>query len=190
MTETTAATPKPNRRKWLWLSIFLVLVVLAALPFVVGTFLPDTYTGEVRLTVNRPPADVWKRLTDFQKYPLSGAMCKAAEPLPDEQEQPAWTEDINESILTITTQELSEGKRLKRHLRDSVVPMTADWEIEITPIEGGSRVVARHTTVIRHGTWHTPLFRILVGSMGGATEGMKDYLKRVADGTGGEVKLE
>ena len=71
----------------------LVLGVLAALivvPMVVGFLLPQKYEARVRMTVKRPPADVWAEVSDYHKHPLTGSQMKKVEALPDRNGLPAW----------------------------------------------------------------------------------------------------
>jgi len=59
-----------------------------------------------------------------------------------------------------------------REMTDSVVPMTARSEYEIAPRAGGCRVTATHTIQLRDGTWHVPIFRVLLTLFGGTKSGL------------------
>ena len=73
---------------------------------------------------------------------------------------------------------------VKRVMTDSIVPLTVTWEIHVEPTPtGGSRISATGENVIRSGTWHVPIFRVIM-RLGGAEKGLRDYWSSVAQTLG------
>lgn len=168
---------------WLWIALGglagLVVVVV-----VVGLCLPEVYRAKGRLDVELPPEAVWELVADFERHPLSATMARGVERLPDEAAGPAWREDIGSSTITVRTVEAVPHERLVRQMTDSVVPMTATWSFAIEPRGAGSRVWIDNETVIRRGTWHVPIFRVIMTVTRGAERGVEAYLKQL----GGELE--
>ncbi|MHC5024633.1 MAG: SRPBCC family protein [Planctomycetota bacterium] len=171
--------------------LFIVggLLALAAVILVVGSLLPATYRGQATMTVPSPPQLVWAELENFEKHPISGRMTRAVQRLPDHEGLACWTEDLGSSIVTVRTLESEPGTRLVRQMSDSVVPMRARSEIRLEPVESGCRVTGEQTIHVRHGTWHVPLFRIILTVSGGAKRAVRDYVRRIAGALGHAPKI-
>jgi uncharacterized protein YndB with AHSA1/START domain len=169
-----------GRKAMAWLiGIGGVLVLAAAVPWIVGRFMSPEYGGEVERTVGAPPAAVFAALSDYAALPHAGAMCKKVAALPDGGDLPAWTEDLGQSVVTVRTLEAEAPRRIVREMSDSVVPMKARWELDLVPDGAGTRVVLRHRGRIDDGSWHVPYFRFLVKALGMADRGARQYLEAV-----------
>lgn len=165
------------------IGLYIGLGVVVGIPMmmlIVGLFLPERFEARVAVTLDRGAQDVWAALMDYQANPVSGKMRKKSEPLPDVNGLSAWKEDIGSSQITVTTEDATPATRLRRTLRDSVVPMTAETEITLESTPAGCRATATSVIIIRAGTWHVPFFRVMVGLFGGAKMGLKDFWKRLA----------
>ena len=168
-------------RPVVWMRIgLLVLVGLALLPFLVGFFLPEEFTARIQFNISKTPEEVWAAISEYEKHPVTGAMKKRVTRLPDAGGLPVWVEDMGSSQITVWVTEQTPPTHQKRHLKDSVVPMTADWTFQIEKVEGGSRVTATNHTLIRSGTWHVPVFRFIMTLTKGAEVGLRDYWSGVA----------
>src|SRR5262245_52787899 len=135
---------------WLWI-VLGVLLALVLIPFLVGLFLPERYEARVRLSLARPADDVWQALCDHRAHPLAGKMCRKVEELPGGP-LPAWTEDLGQTKVTVQTLEATRPTRMVCTMADSVVPMTARWELGLTPSGEGCVVSAFSEVVVRRGT--------------------------------------
>jgi hypothetical protein len=166
---------------WTWILFAGVggLVALVLIVPLVGARLPDTYRAAGTVTLERTPTELWDELVDFAAHPRAGKMARGVELLPDVDGRPSWLEDLGQSQVTWTVVEWDAPRRLVCEARDSVVPMTARWETDIEDLGGSSRLVLRNVTVIRPGTWHVPVFRVIMTLTGGARRGMTDYLRTV-----------
>jgi len=157
---------------------------LIAIVFVVGFFLPETYTAQVQFNIARPPEEVWAAVADYQKNPLGGAMRKGTQPLPNVNGLPAWTEDLGDTRLRIETREATPPNFVRRYVKDEMVSMDGHWEIRIEPAGGGSRVTASNEIHVRTGTWHAPIFRVMLSMVNGARRGLEEYSTHLAAGFG------
>lgn len=152
--------------------------------FVIGFFLPETYRAQVQFNIARPPEEVWAAVADYQKHPMGGAMRKGTQPLPDINGLPAWTEDLGDTRLRIETREAQPPNFVRRYVKDEVVSMDGFWEIRIEGAGGGSRVTASNEIHVRTGTWHAPIFRVMMSMINGGRRGLEEYSTHLAAGFG------
>lgn len=168
----------------MWIGIGLGgLVGLVVFVVIVGLCLPESYRAKGRLDVGLPPEAVWKLISDFEAHPISANMARSVEALPDVDGLPSWNEDIGSTVITVTTVEEVAPQRLVRRMTDRIVPMTATWSFRIEPLDSGSRIWVENQTEIRRGTWHVPIFRLMMTMTRGAEKGVEAYLKQL----GGEL---
>lgn len=188
----TTDQPVPMRRRvWRWLGI----VLGAGLGFflalmVIGSFLPEQYEARAQMDLKASPEQVWEALSDYRKHPVTASMSRAVQPLPDEDGLPAWVEDIGSSKITVRTLESRPPTYLQRQFADAAVPMVAVSEVRIEPLEAGCRVTATTQATIRHGTWHVPIFRIMLSITGGLNQGLRDHLAEIARSLGESAHFE
>lgn len=155
------------------------LAALALIAFVVGGRLPSTYTARGSMRLALEPQALWDALADVEAHPRGAAMTRAVERLPDVDGRPSWAEDLGQTTVTWTAVEWEPPRRMVCEARDSVVPMTARWEFELVPLDGATSLRVASEVVIADGTWHVPLFRVMMNLTNGARRGLTDFLKRV-----------
>lgn len=178
-----------TRTMWIWISLGS-LVALVSFVLLVGLLLPDTYRARGSVLLAAPPDAVWAELLDAERHPHAGRMARSVERLPDEGGRAVWIEDIGESRVRVVTVEAVENERLVRELADGVVPMTARWTVELSAAQGGTRLVLENRTVIRRGTWHVPLFRVLMTLTRGAEKGVAEWVDGIEPGAGKRIDWE
>jgi hypothetical protein len=162
----TAAGPKPKakRRRGCLVLLSIVLLLLVLLVgglFVTGSMLDEQVKSSVTMEFPHAREVVWSAIQDYETHPVSAAMRQETIPLPDEPDAPAWQEDIGSTVITVRTIESDEPNRLVRRFEDSVVPMTADVVYVLSQTDDGTSITMNMTTIIRDGTWHVPLFRVM-----------------------------
>ena len=163
-----------------WLGIALAVLALAALvPYVVGMLLRDDYEGRLDLILPVPPERVWEELEAFHRHPVTGSMARAVQPVEDD--PPAWIEDLGNTRVRVATVRREPPRRLEREMTDEVVPMVAHWTFELEPDdEGGTRILARNRTVVRSGSWRSPIFRLILRSTGACEKVLREYFRSIA----------
>jgi hypothetical protein len=156
---------KPKKRRW-WLIVLGTVATLVVLvvggAFAIGSMIGEEFTSTVSMSFDHPPQAVWDAIADYERNPVSATMRIKTTPLPDVESGPSWEEDIGSSVLTITTLESDEPNRVVRFFKDGIVPMTSRVEYVIVPEPDGSKVTMSGLTVISDGTWHVPLFRLML----------------------------
>ena len=164
----------------MWILIMLGCVLgLVALVFLVGSLLPERYGARGYVDVDESAEELWPKLLDHRAHPMAAKMAKGVEDLPDENGLPVWLESLGPSKIRVHTVESVSPSRLVREMADTVVPMTARAVIELEHRDGGCRIRMSNDTVIKRGTWHVPVFRVMLVLCSGLRGGIKAYLAQI-----------
>lgn len=163
---------------WVFVGLGL-LVVLVAVPMVVGRFLPEDYHARVVAEFDAEPERVWAALLDHHATPITGSRHRSTTDLEPVNGLPAWEEHLGPSTIVVRTTEAVEGVRLARTYADSVVPMTAETVLTLERDGDATRVVADTHITVRDGTWHVPVFRFMLTVASGARRGLREYLSGI-----------
>ncbi|MEM7336867.1 MAG: hypothetical protein AAF490_32640, partial [Chloroflexota bacterium] len=144
--------------------------------------LPKPYHNVGNLVLRQNPDVVWNAIVDMEAMPVSGSSQHSVQLLSEEDEPPMWLIDMGSSQLTVQTIAADKPHKLVRVIADSVVPMTARFEYALTPMGTGTDLTIREEGFIDNGTWHVPIFRIMVRVMRGA--GVRLYCQQLANHLG------
>ena len=161
--------------------ILVGLVGLFVLISILGRILPGDFAATVETTLPHAPQAVWDAIADFKRHPLAGGMARGVEvEEPDEGTNgPQWVEDIGSSNVRIRTKSADAPTALVRTMEDLVVPMTATWTYTLTPDGEGTRLKLESKTRVDLGTWHAPIFRVLIRLFNGVEKGVRHYVARL-----------
>ena len=158
----------------------LALLVVAVV--VVGLLMPERYAGRSQVVYARTAEEVWGALLDYDRHPMTGKMKKRVEARPAEKSLPVWTEDMGRGeLVTVKTLEAERPGHMVREMTSGTVPMTSRWEYTLEPAGEGCRLTIDGETSIRRGTWHVPLFRVMMVLGGGVKKGLDIQMDMVAD---------
>ncbi len=167
------------KRMVLW--VLIGVVVLVASVFVIGSFMPVRYEGATVVAFDRDVQAVWDALQDVRAHPMTGRMMKSIEDLPAAPTGPVWTEDMGHGeVITVTTEVSEAPRRMVRHMTSGATAMESRWEYALEPAGDGCRVTLSGVTDIAKGTWHTPVFRVMMAIGGGVKKGLDIQLAMVA----------
>ena len=167
----------------------IIIVALIALPVTVGFFMPVRYEGRAAVEFDRSVQQVWDALQDVEAHPMTGAMMKSVENLPDDEGRPAWKEDMGRGeVITVTTTAYEPPHRMIREMSSASVNMFSLWGYALEPAGQGCRVTLSGVTDIERGTWHTPIFRLMMVVGGGVKKGLDIQLDMVASTLGTEAR--
>ncbi len=164
------------------------LALLLVMALIIGRFLPERYFSEVSHSSGRAPEEVWPLLHDPKSVCYGGKQARSVTLLSEEGEPVRWREDLGPSKFTAAILESSPHYRVLVEGEDSVVPMQMRREFHIEPEGSGALVTIKQNIVVTSGTWHVPIFRIMM-SLGAATAGVKDYMRRLANALGEKPEL-
>lgn len=149
------------------------LAILIAFIVLIGMLLPERYEGRSQVTLAKPPEEVWEALLDYQRHPMTGKMSKGIADESEENGLPIWVEDMGHGErIQVRTIAAEAPNRLVREMASEAVPMTSRWQYELEPIAAGTRLTMDGETTIRRGTWHVPIFRVMMKVNGGVKKGL------------------
>jgi hypothetical protein len=167
----------------------IIIVALVAVPVVVGFLMPVRYVGSTVVDYDRGVQLVWDALQDVTAHPMTGKMMKSVEILPANEGRPAWLEDMGRGeVITVRSTAYEAPHRMIREMTSANVNMTSRWEYRLESTGDGCRVTLSGTTDIQKGTWHTPIFRLMMVVGGGVKKGLDTQLDMVASTLGTEVR--
>ncbi len=158
------------------LRILVIIVVLVAIVFAVGSILPEHTTHTRTITLKQPPEKVFAALADVAKMPQWNRNMETVEILPptDGKETTRQTFNGGMSMTVVTTESLPPA-HLVREIGDSHGSYTGSWSYGITPIpDGGSQVALTEQSNVRN-----PFIRIMV-KIFGPTKYMDEHLQDLA----------
>ena len=92
--------------------------------------------------------------------------------------------------ITVTTTDADRPRRLVREMRSAAIPMTSRWEYSFEPDGKGCRLTLDGETIIRRGTWHVPLFRVMMAVGGGVKKGLDIQMDMVARTLGVDARRD
>jgi hypothetical protein len=161
--------------------VLIIIAGLVALVVIIGLLMPVRYEGKTVVELDRSTQQVWEALQDVEAHPMTGKMMKSVETLPPDEGRPSWKEDMGRGeVVTVTTSAYDPPHRMIREMSSATVNMTSRWEYALEPVGEGCRVTLSGVTDIQKGTWHTPLFRIMMVVGGGVKKGLDTQLDMVA----------
>jgi len=165
-----------------------VLLALLAIPYVVGLVLRDEYDGLVHVVLPLPLERVWAEMHDYARHPVSGWMARSilpAEEGPDGAPAGlAWTEDLGNTRIHVRTVDEEPLRRWELVMKDAVVPMTSHWVFEFEAHPEGTLVRALNRTVVRSGSWRSPVFRLVLARSGATEKVLREYFRMIAASLG------
>ncbi len=162
---------------WILLAIASIIVIT----LVVGTFMPVRYWGETVVEFDAGVQQVWDALQDANAHPMTGRMMKSVESLPAVDGMPTWTEGMRRGeIITVKTTVFETPRRMIREMSQDGVNMSSTWEYTLEPTQKGCKVTLSGVTDIEKGTWHTPVFRVMMQLGGGVKKGLDIQLGMVS----------
>ena len=165
------------------------LVLFVAAVVVIGLLMPERYEGSSQVVYAKTAEDIWDALLDYNKHPMTGKMMKSIQEQPAENNLPVWIEDMgNKELITVKTVEAERPRHMVRRMTSKAVPMTSRWEYTLEPVGEGCRLTIDGETYIRGGTWHVPIFRVMMVLSGGVKKGLDIQMDMVADTLGVEAK--
>jgi len=160
------------------------LAAVLALMTVAGAMMPRTFVATRTATYAKPPAEVWKVITDFAATPTWRPGVKKAERGPDLTGKPVWNETFrNDMRLSLVTEESVASRRLVRRIFGEGLPFTGRWIFALsTAAGGGTRIV-----LTEEGDVPNPFFRFVSQVVMGHDRHLDTYLTDLGKHFGAEV---
>ena len=167
----------------LWIALYIVggLIGLVLLMAVIGLFLPRDHVAARRVTLAKPPADVWRALVDIDAQPQWRRGLKRIERLDGNQ----FREHTSQGTITYAIDETREPERRVTRIADDKLPFGGRWIYELAPSNGGTRL-----TITEDGFIKNPVFRFLSKTVFSTTSTIEGFLRDLGTHLGSPVTPE
>ncbi len=77
-----------------------------------------------------------------------------------------------------------------REMASGTVPMTSRWKYTLEPAGEGCKLTIDGETYIRSGTWHVPIFRVMMCLGGGVKKGLDIQMDMIAGTLGVDARRD
>lgn len=149
-----------------------VLATVVVVVFGVGAALPAGHTAAASSALSAPPAEVWRLITEVERFPEWRPDISAVRRLPDVDGRPVWREESGTGPLTLAVEEWDPPRRLVARIADEGLPFGGRWIYEIEPEGEGARL-----TITEEGEVYNPLFRFMARFVFGHDGTIRSYLE-------------
>lgn len=144
------------------LIIVLSLAALIGIIALIGLSLPRTHRAASRITLQKPPTEVWAVVRDLGALQGTWSELKSSRRLPDEAGREVWEQNAGGFPLRLIVEQSNPPTRLVTRI--DAAPDAAfggTWTYELEPAGAGTRL-----TVTEAGYVSNPIFRVMMKVMG------------------------
>jgi uncharacterized protein YndB with AHSA1/START domain len=154
-----------------------VLVGLAIVVAIIGSFLPKDHEVTRTLETRKSPELVWEAISDFESQPDWWHDLKDVSRMPDQNGNDVWKETTQDGMsITLETVAAEPPVRLVRRIADEDLPFSGEWEYHITPTASGSSL-----TITERGSVSNPIFRFVNRVFMDQAATIEGFLRALAD---------
>jgi uncharacterized protein YndB with AHSA1/START domain len=157
--------------KWALIAVG-ILVLLVVIVAGVGYTLPVAHTARRSAALRAAPAAVWTAITDVTAYPVWRGDVESVEVLAPVNGRQSWREKGKNGTITYATERVDPPTRLVTRIADTDLPFGGEWEYELAPDGGGTRIV-----ITERGEVYNPIFRFVSRFVMGHTSTIDAYLR-------------
>ena len=158
------------------------LVGLLALVFVCGMMIPATHVASRSILLSKPQDEVWLVLSDFSKYSTWAPAVSGTKRLPDQDGHPVWSLE-GKWAMPLALDVVETPRQLVTRIADPKLPFGGTWTWDLSPENGGTRIV-----VTERGEIRSPIFRLLSRFIFGYNATIDAYLEALAKHFGEAAK--
>ncbi|BCX89391.1 hypothetical protein MIN45_P1763 [Methylomarinovum tepidoasis] len=171
----------------LLLALFLSLALLLALAFIIGSRLPRTHVAASRVRLHTNPEEIWRILTDFERYPEWRLGLQRVEVTTGEDGLPRWTEICSTHVrVPFRVVSMKPPFRLETRIDLPQLPLSGHWIYELAANADGTTTV----TITEIGRIYHPLFRFLACCLIAYHGAMDVFLTELALRLGQPARIE
>jgi uncharacterized protein YndB with AHSA1/START domain len=158
---------------WKWIGIVIAVIVgILLLVMLVGWLLPAEHTATRRAEYQRPPEEVWRVITDIERFTAWRSGLESVRRLPDRDGRPAWVEKSSFGEMPLEVVEWDPPRRMIGWIADPDLPFGGTWTYELTPTEAGGTELR----ITERGRVNNPFFRFMARFIFGYATTIEQYL--------------
>lgn len=165
--------------------ILIGLAVLAGVLFAIGLSLPKNHRAESRLTLEKPPAEVWTVIRNPAALVGTWSDLKNSRQVQGAGGREVWEQDAGGMQMRLIIESSDPPRRLVTRIdADEKAAFGGTWTYTLAPAGNGTTL-----SIIEDGYVNNPLFRVMMALMG-KHRTIDGYLKALADKLDEPVKPE
>jgi uncharacterized protein YndB with AHSA1/START domain len=157
--------------RWLLRSVLLVILLVAGV-YGVGSALPVEHVAARSAPLGAPPQQVYDTIADVGNYSQWWPQISRVELLPSEGGQIRFRQHTGAGPITMQVEEASPPSRFVTRIADPDQPFGGTWTFEIVPDRGTKSVLS----ITERGEVYNPFFRFMARFVFGYTQTMDDCL--------------
>jgi hypothetical protein len=165
---------------WILIAAGCVAGLVVAM-VVVGLALPRDHVAARRATLARPPAEVWRALTDLDAYPRWRRGVTAVERLSPTE----FRERSSHGVIRFEVVEDRPDELRIARIADPGLPFGGRWIYELAPSDGATRL-----TITEDGFITNPVFRFLSRTVFSTASTLENFLVDLGAHLGTPVAVE
>ncbi len=173
----------------MWIVLGVVLLIFA-IPYVVGLFLPNHYEATVKITLTRDAPSIWARIINHEEHPLSGGAAPKFVTLVDPEQHPAWIEEVPGSSMEVRTVESKAPTHMVLATKNSQFAVITRWQIDLDSEGDQTTVQIEYELTIESSSWNTPFYRFVRSVVGADKQAPTLYLQSIATALGSSAVVE
>jgi hypothetical protein len=151
--------------KWL-LIIVIAIVVLVALMYLIGYFMPVKHVARHSVVLNTTPEELWKILHDQAQYSKWRSDLKKV----DVKDERHWTEISSNGKLDFESEIVRPNELFHSHIMNKDLPFGGSWTYELRSNGKGTELM-----ITENGEVYNPLFRFMSKYIFGHETTLKKY---------------
>jgi hypothetical protein len=167
----------------MWIALYLVvgLVGLVALMAAIGLALPRDHVAARRVTLARPPGEVWRALVDLEAQVTWRCGLKRIERLSDAR----FREHGSHGAITFEVVEEREPELRVTRIADDTLPFGGRWIYELEADGSNTRLAITESGFVKN-----PVFRLLSKTVFSPASTMERFLDDLARHLGVPAEVE
>jgi uncharacterized protein YndB with AHSA1/START domain len=165
--------------------ILIGLAMIVAVVFVIGLALPKNHRAESRVTLEKPPEEVWTVVRNPAALVGTWSELKSARQVPGAGSREVWEQNAGGFTMRLIIESSMPPRRLVTKIdADEKATFGGTWTYTLTPAGNGTTL-----SIVEDGYVNNPLFRVMMAVMG-KHRTIDGYLKALADQFDEPVKPE
>jgi len=151
--------------------LLILLVIIAAIVFVVGYRLPEDHTASRDKVFSATPERIFKEISTPSAYPKWRSGVQQVQILADSAGMPRFRESAMSGDVTYVVEHQTPNRQYVVTIADASLPYSGSWTFDLTPVAGGTQL-----SITEEGSVHNPFFRFMSRYVFGHFKTIDGYL--------------
>jgi uncharacterized protein YndB with AHSA1/START domain len=152
-------------------NLLILVVVCAAIVFVVGYRLPEEHTASRDKIFTATPERIFKEIATPSAYPKWRSGVQQVTILGDSGGMARFRESAMSGDVTYLVEHVTPNRQYVITIADANLPYSGSWTFDLMPVAGGTQV-----SITEEGAVHNPFFRFMSRYVFGHLKTIDGYL--------------